>query len=418
MKKPLLIIVGFVVAVGLIGAAHFWWKNLRGIGPALAPVSGDIAAQLETVPKPMETGTSTWGMANPAGLPLTLPSGFQISVFAKELGGPRVLAFDPKGVLLTSISSKGKVVALPDRNSDGVADEVVTVVERLDRPHGLAFRCEGERCTLYVAESGQVATYDYDATTFKATNKQKIIDLPAEGGHWTRTLLFYNDRLFIAIGSSCNVCVEEDDKRAKIFSAHPDGSDLKEYARGLRNSVFLTVHPTTGKIWATEMGRDLLGDNTPPEEINVIEEGKNYGWPICYGKNIHDTEFDKNTYIRNPCQEPFETPSTIDMQAHSAPLGLAFVPSSWPEEFRDDLLVGFHGSWNRAEPTGYKIARLKLDANGSFQGQEDFISGWLTKDGKALGRPVDVVFHEQDLFISDDKAGIVYRVAYQKQVSD
>ena len=164
------------------------------------------------------------------------------------------------------------------------------------------------------------------------------------------------------------------------------------------------------------MGRDLLGDNIPPDEINVIDtEAKspeNFGWPICYGQNIHDTAYDKNTYIRNPCQAPFEKPSRIDLQAHSAPLGLAFVPenSSWPVEYRNDMLVAFHGSWNRSIPTGYKVVRLIMDESGKSIGQEDFISGWLT-DAGALGRPVDLIFDSAgSLYVSDDKAGVIYKV--------
>lgn len=169
------------------------------------------------------------------------------------------------------------------------------------------------------------------------------------------------------------------------------------------------------------MGRDNLGDDLPPDEINIIERPSagsgqssipNFGWPICYGKNIHDTNFDKNTYIRNPCMEPFETPSFIDLPAHSAPLGLAFVPEEgWPEEWWYNILVAYHGSWNRSTPTGYKIARLKMNAKGQYLGAEDFISGWLTKDGKKTGRPVDIkVLSGGTAYISDDHAGVIYRL--------
>jgi len=218
------------------------------------------------------------------------------------------------------------------------------------------------------------------------------------------------------VGSTCNVCNEKDWRRAKILVSNTDGSDLKVFASGLRNSVFMALHPVTQQVWATEMGRDLLGDDIPPDEINIVEEGKFYGWPTCYGKNIHDTNFDKNTYIRNPCDEKFgEIPSYIDLQAHSSPLGLAFIPanSMWPEEYWNDLLVAYHGSWNRTEPTGYKIMRFLLDEKGNYVGREDFISGWLTKDNRALGRPVDILIQPNGtMYISDDKAGVIYRVVY------
>jgi glucose/arabinose dehydrogenase len=263
---------------------------------------------------------------------------------------------------------------------------------------------------LYIAEENRISRVN----VYSEDNLHTIATLPVGGNHTSRTIGFGPDkRLYVAIGSTCNVCHEENDMRAKIFSMNKDGSDLKEFARGLRNSVFFVWHPTTRAMWATEMGRDLLGDDTPPEEINIIAEGKNYGWPTCYGKNIHDTDFDKNTYFRNPCMEPFETPSFIDMQAHSAPLGLAFITNpKWPAEYANDLLVAYHGSWNRTTPTGYKLVRIRLGADGSYQGIEDFITGWFSNE-KLYGRPVDLVFGPDGrLYLTDDRAGLVYAIAY------
>ena len=229
----------------------------------------------------------------------------------------------------------------------------------------------------------------------------------------------------ISVGSSCNVCFESDSRRAKILKYDTATGKTTDFAKGIRNAVFLAIHPVTGKIWATEMGRDLLGDDIPPDEINIISSPStssgqnsvpNFGWPICYGKNIHDAVFDKNIYIRNPCMEPFEIGSHIDLQAHSAPLGLAFFPEEgWPEEYWRNLLVAYHGSWNRTVPTGYKIVRFKLDAQGKvLSGPEDFMTGWLTTEG-ALGRPVDILIEPGGkIYISDDKAGVVYLVKYNK----
>lgn len=419
-----------IFAAGLIIGGVFYWQHLRGIWPAVQKPPRDIT---ELLPPPLpdmqenEDGVLLPG-ENITDMPLSLPPGFSISIFAKGLGGPRVIVHAPDGGLLVSIPSEGKVVRVHDTDGDSIAESITTVASGLDRPHGLAWKCgdAGWPCTLYIAETDKVATYDY--RDGKAVNKKKIIDLPGGGGHFTRTIMFLpypdHEKLLISVGSSCNVCNESDWRRAKVLVANADGSDLKEYVRGLRNAVFMAIHPVTGKVWATEMGRDLIGDNIPPDEINILEKGENYGWPVCFGKNVHDTFFDKNTYIRNPCMEPFETGSYIDLQAHSAPLGLAFFPEEgWPQEYWHNLLVAYHGSWNRSEPTGYKIMRFKLDAQGNYVGEENFISGWLVKDGLpsealakegALGRPVDILIQPGGImYISDDKAGVIYRVAYR-----
>jgi glucose/arabinose dehydrogenase len=192
-----------------------------------------------------------------------------------------------------------------------------------------------------------------------------------------------------------------------------NGGDVQVYAKGLRNAAFFTRHPETGRMWTVEMGRDHLGDDTPPDEINIVEEGRHYGWPFCYGRNVPDTEF-AGDEAREFCREPNAVPSLIDMQAHSAPLGLAFLhdTSGWPGEYRNDLIVAYHGSWNRSAPTGYKLVRFKFGADGDYEGVEDFISGWLD-DGAAHGRPVDVkVGPDGALYVSDDHAGVIYRINY------
>ncbi|KKU87768.1 MAG: L-sorbosone dehydrogenase [Candidatus Gottesmanbacteria bacterium GW2011_GWA2_47_9] len=400
MKKQL-VIVGLVVVGFAIWAGRFYYRNLRGAAPAVLPPAKEITKS-----------------ENTTGLPLTLPPGFSISIFAKDLDGPRVLVQDMTRTVLVSVPGSGKVVALPDVNSDGVAHETKTVVDGLNRPHGLAFR--GGK--LYIAETDQVAVYDYDPKVFKATNKKKLVDLPGGGNHFSRTIAFGPDgKLYGTVGSSCNVCRESDRLRAAMFVANPDGSDVKVFAQGLRNAVFFTWHPTTRALWATEMGRDLLGDDIPPDEINIVKEGENYGWPICYGKQIADRELTKNSNPNHISPEAVCTsttmPSHIDLPAHSAPLGLAFIPDSWPAEYRDDLLVAYHGSWNRTEPTGYKVMRMKLDEKGNYLGAEDFITGWLTEGGVS-GRPVDLLFDSDgSLYISDDKAGIIYRVERRQKIT-
>jgi len=408
MKRPV-VISGIILAVVGLAAAAYFWQNLRVAGPAQPPPPRDLAG----LPAPGQ-GPDVEPAADPASLPLKLPPGFAISIFAKNLPGARVLALDPGGTLLVSLTSQGKVVALPDKNGDGVADAVVTVLDGLNKPHGLAFGPE-KQPRLYVAETGRVAAFDYDPERLTAYSEQKIADLPPGGRHFTRSLRFLpgprDRRLLISVGSSCDACEEEDPRRAKILAVDPDGGDLEIFASGLRNSVFMAVHPRSKHVWATEMGRDDLGDNWPPDEINVILEGSHYGWPYCYGKRLHDDKTDPTGKHQDFCKDTI--PSFIDVPAHSAPLGLAFFPPSLPQEIGHDLLVAFHGSWNRTEPTGGKVVRYKLDAAGNFIDVEDFITGWLTPEG-ALGRPVDILITPEGvIFISDDKAGGVYRVVYK-----
>ena len=345
-----------------------------------------------------------------------------------------MLALDPSGTLLVSEPSQGKIIALIDADNDGVSEKKVTVVEGLNLPHGLAFK-DGN---LYVAETDKVSKFSYDVATHTAKNKHKLFDLSGNGNHFSRTIGFgLDDKLYVSIGSTCNMCVEKNSMRASIYSANADGSNFRSFATGLRNSPFFVWHPVTKDMWATEMGRDLLGDDTPPDEINIVKSGSFYGWPYCYGKNIRDTSFSltgldpvskSGTVGKDICDRSI--PSYIDLPAHSAPLGLAFIPthevvnkyaiaqklttsSSWPIEYEGDLLVSFHGSWNRSEPTGYKIVRIKLDKNGNYEGIDDFLSGFIEKNG-AKGRPVDLLFDQNGiLFISDDKAGAVYRLSYK-----
>ncbi len=406
MKKTLLTLLLLCIITGLTWGAVFFWKHLRGIRPALTSPPRDIVALVE---KAQADAVSV-------DLPLQLPPGFSISLFAKGLENPRVMILAPNSTMLVSVPSKGRVVALPDQNMDGIADRVVTVIDGLKKPHGLAFRC-ALACRLYIAEEDEVNLYSYDPKNLKAVKLKKIAGLPEGAGHVTRTLLFlpapHDDRLLISVGSSCNVCNEDDWRRSRILGVPADGGKLTVFASGLRNSVFMTVHPKTGKVWATEMGRDLLGDDLPPDEINIIEQGRDYGWPFCFGRNVHDTNFDSSHKRR--CREPETYPSHIDVPAHSAPLGLAFFPGGvWPAEFRNNLLVAYHGSWNRSVPTGYKIVRHRLDGEGRYLGAEDFITGWLAKEG-ALGRPADIMIlpEGRTIFISDDKAGVIYRL-YRK----
>ena len=346
---------------------------------------------------------------------ISMPDGFKIDVFAGDLDGSLVSYPGPNpgprmmllrdGVLFVTIPNRGSVVALPDRDNDKKADEVITFIDNLNRPHGTDFY-EG---WFYIAEENRVIKVkEKGLKADKNTLEVLIDDLPA-GGHFTRTIKVHDGSIYLSAGSSCNVCYEKDERRGAITKCNLDGKECRVFAKGLRNAVGFVFHPITDRIYATDNGRDWLGEDLPPDEINLVEEGKNYGWPVCYGKNVHDTDFDKNVYIRNPCMEPFEIPSLVDLQAHSAPLGLAFYyGDSFPLEYRGRLFVAFHGSWNRKEPTGHKI--VSIDMNDFSV--KDFATGWL--DGNnVLGRPVDIIAADDgSLFVSDDNAGLIYRISY------
>jgi glucose/arabinose dehydrogenase len=354
---------------------------------------------------------------------LSVPKGFEITYYAKNIPGARVLEFDPKGRMLVSQTKKGTISVISDKNYDGVAEDVQTLISDLKSPHGMAFDCRvmNQPCDLYVATHDALLKYVYNENIPSVSGKEKLLDLPYSitDRHTTRTIMFLgypdDDQLLISIGSSCNVCYEKDNARGKIISYNVKTKEVKDYATGLRNAVFMTLNPINGLVFVTEMGRDGLGDDIPPDEINIIDLNigvQNFGWPICYGKNIHDTEFDKNTYIRNPCMDPLETPSWFDIQAHSAPLGISFIPEEgWPEDHWFDILVSYHGSWNRSVPVGYKIARIGVNGKGQAINKDDFITGWISPTGEKFGRPVDIkILSGGTAFITDDLAGVIYKL--------
>jgi glucose/arabinose dehydrogenase len=324
------------------------------------------------------------------------------------------MAFSPDGILFVSMPSRsglytgdrsgGTVFALPDRDKDGRADEVIPVIAGLrNLPHGLAFY----NGYLYVAEEDSVSRYLYLGDGDVGPREVIVNNLPAAPGHSSRTIAFGgSDKMYVSIGSSCNACEESDQRRAAIMEYSPDGTGEHIFAQGIRNAVGFVFHPVTGEIWATENGRDRLGDDIPPDEINIVREGQHYGWPFCFGKMVPDPTFNDSPR----CSATVE--SLHDLQAHSAPLGLRFIDSPlFPEEWQGDLLVAYHGSWNRSEPTGYKVVRMAVDGS-KIVAEEDFIHGWLLDSGSSAGRPVDLIFGPEDgaLYISDDKAGVVYRV--------
>jgi glucose/arabinose dehydrogenase len=331
---------------------------------------------------------------------LRLPPGFRISVFADQLDGVRYLALGPGNVVYASRPGAGVVVRLPDANADGRADSAVTVASGLDAPFGLAFRGD----TMYVAGERTVKRFDPPPADAAAVT---IVPRLPGGGHTTRTIVFGPDgKMYLSVGSSCNLCDESDSMRAAVLQLNPDGSAPRIFARGLRNSVGLAIHPTTGALWATNNDRDNLGEDVPPERINIVRDGAFYGWPQCYLPGERNPE-----YASADCSTV--EPPAITFQAHSAPLGIAFYTgTAFPPGYRGDAFVALHGSWNRSVPTGAKVIRVQVE-NGRPVAVDDFVTGWQRPDGTRWGRPVGVVMTADGaLLVSDDLGGKIWRVSY------
>lgn len=395
------IVVGVLIVVVFVGG-YFTYDYVKKTPPDWL-----ISLYTKTPPPPP--------LPESEQAPLTPPDGFIATIFARNLPGARVIIRDPKGTLLLSQTQEGKVVALPDKDNDGQSDETVTILEGLDKPHGLLVTCDKE-CLLYVAETGALLSFKYDPATYKATDRKMLASFPSGDGHYTRTLLEHPDgkQILISVGSSCNVCEEESALRATVQSYDIATGKLTEFAKGLRNTVFMATDPVTGEVWGTDNGRDMIGDDIPPDEVNIIKQGSNYGWPICYGQNVHDTDFDKRQYIQNPCTD--KVAAQIDLQAHSAALGIAFIPEEgWPDDWGNDLIVAYHGSWNRSEPTGYKVVRIDLNRERKATGTPiDFLTGFLPQgadEDETIGRPVAVLAEPGGVaYVTDDRAGAVYRL--------
>jgi glucose/arabinose dehydrogenase len=371
------------------------------------PAAGPKTASL---PSPTRTPESVQISAGKVpAITFNLSGGYVAHVFAEGMDHARDLVFSPGGTLLVSSPASNTVTALPDADHNGVADSSKVVANGSAQTHGLAFH--GNK--LFMAELGRVNRYTWDEANLTATLEKTLFELPTAAGHTSRTLSIAPDgKLYLTVGSTCNVCREPNAQHATILVSDVNGAAPRVFASGLRNAAFSAINPATGELWATEMGRDNLGDNIPPDEINIVREGKNYGWPLCYGNRVHDTQFDGATkYIADPCASTIAP--TFQVPAHNAPLGLAFIKSAqFPADQQGDLVVAYHGSWNRSVPDGYKIVRLGVAGN-AITASEDFMTGFIS--GRTVaGRPVDVIFDTRgNLFVSDDYAGAIYII--QKQ---
>ena len=337
---------------------------------------------------------------------ISLPDGFRFTVFATDLPGVRMMQVSEQGDVLVTTPASGKVhILFKDRNGDGVADGRDTLLSGLSSPHGI----ELFQGWLYIAEINAVGRIKFDAATRQVTGtyEQVVTDLPTEGRHWTRTVRAGPDGwLYVTIGSSCNACIEEHPQRAAMIRVSPDGQTRELIATGLRNSVGFDWSPTDGVLYATDNGRDLLGDDFPPEELNRIEPGGFYGWPYINGFGDPDPEyFSENSELISHAIDPVH-----GFRPHNAPLGIRFLRSG---PYRNDALVALHGSWNRRDKDGYKVVRLLWSADGVIN-ESDFMTGFLVNDD-VIGRPVDIAESSSgEIFISDDFSGSIYRIVFSE----
>jgi|GEM_PF-581059 len=330
-----------------------------------------------------------------------------VNLFARLPGPARMMTSDDVGDIYVSIPKLGAIYLLKDSDQDGYAEQPILFRAGLDRPHGLVWHKD----SLYVAETDRLLVLKDTDQDDQVDSEQLILKgLPDDGGHWTRSLAMDQaGALYLSIGSRCNACEEQDERRASVLKVDPTSGSATIFAKGLRNSVGLAFAADGTTLWGSDNGRDMLGDDLPPDEINQLTEGGDYGWPHCFGQQIADPELGSKTACRQTLA------AAVDLPAHSAPLGITFgTRLKAPEKFRNSLYVAFHGSWNRSVPTGYKVVRIPFAAGQPAGEIEEFLSGWLT-EGKAWGRPVaPLVGRDGNLYLSDDRADAIYRIHWNK----
>ena len=375
----------------------------------------------EDLPPPFATDSvrrNSKHIAQPSNATLKMPKGFKINVFAEgDFKDPRWMTLAPNGDVFVADSRANSIIILRDKNKDGVADERFTFATNLSQPFGMAFHKDW----FYVANTDSVVRFKYKAGQTKAESApERLIEL-TEGGynqHWTRNIIFSPDgkKMYISIGSSGNVDIEKDERRAGISQYNPDGSGYKLFASGLRNPIGLAFNPKTGELWTAVNERDGLGDNLVPDYVTSVKDGAFYGFPYVYiGQNIDPR---RARDAKPPIVEKTIVPDVL-LTSHSAALGIVFYDGKmFPKEYQGDAFVALHGSWNREKLTGYKIIRVRFqDGKLVGNGYEDFLSGWLPDENsrEVWGRPVGLLVNSDgSLLICDDGAKKIWRVSFGK----
>lgn len=375
----------------------------------------------EDLPKPFATESvrrNSKHIAQPPNATLKMPKGFKINVFAEgDFKDPRWMTLAPNGDVFVADSRANSIIILRDKNKDGTADERFTFATNLSQPFGMAFHKDW----FYVANTDSVVRFKYKAGQTKAESApEKLIEL-TEGGynqHWTRNIIFSPDgkKMYVSIGSSGNVDIEKDERRAGISQYNPDGSGYKLFASGLRNPIGLAFNPKTGELWTAVNERDGLGDNLVPDYVTSVKDGGFYGFPYVYiGKNSDPR---RASDVKPPIVEKTIIPDVL-LTSHSAALGIVFYDGKmFPKDYQGDAFVALHGSWNREKLTGYKIIRVRFQ-DGKLVGNsyEDFLSGWLPDENsrEVWGRPVGLLVNSDgSLLICDDGAKKIWRVSFGK----
>ena len=368
------------------------------------------------------TAVAAWAWQTPPELPLDqikLPPGFSIALYATGVPNAREMVLGAKGTLFVGSRSAKTVYAIVDRDHDQKADKVFTIATGLTDPNGVAFR-DG---ALYVAEVSRITRYDDIESKLENPPAPVVVnkDLPTESHHGQKFIRFGPDgMLYVPVGGPCNVCERTDDPRfATILRMKPDGTGTEIFASGVRNSVGFDWHPQTRELWFTDNGRDLLGDDIPPDELNhAPRKGMAFGFPYCHAGEVKDPEFGD----KHACSE-FEPPAR-KLDPHGAAIGMRFYTGRmFPAEYHNQIFIAEHGSWNRSVPIGYRVMVAKLDAS-KVTSFTPFAEGWLqgmgttrgnTTNGQTWGRPADVlVMPDGALLVSDDLAGVIYRISYKK----
>ena len=339
---------------------------------------------------------------------LQLPPGFVISVLTDDVKNARQLALGSAGTLFVGTQREGKVFALANALKPN-AGRVVTLASGLSMPSGVAFY----RGDLYVGAVNTVLRFRDIESNLAENGSPEVVtdDLPDKTHHGWKYLGFAPDgALFVPVGAPCNICLSEDPRFASILRMNPDNGQTTIFARGIRNTVGFAWHPDTGDLWFTDNGRDLMGDDVPADEVNVATAaGQHFGYPHVHAGDIADPKFGTDTNLAS------YVPPIIKIQAHSAALGAGFYTGDqFPDRYHNALFIAEHGSWNRSSKVGYRVSVVTEDTAGTHYAP--FITGWL--DGqKNWGRPNDVLMApDGSLLISDDQAGAVYRVSYDKRL--